>query len=71
MATVAAFFRSFIGTRLNRKVTMTLIKQLVGGMLLLLAIALGRVVPDPAFALCQFEYGFFSDYLLSLWQSSH
>jgi len=40
-ATLAAFLGTYIGTRLIKKMTMSIIKQMVGGMLLLLAIALG------------------------------
>lgn len=40
-ATIAAFLGSFIGARLIQKMTMSIIKQIIGGMLLLLAIALG------------------------------
>lgn len=40
-ATLAAFLGTFLGTRLIKKMTMSIIKQMVGGMLLLLAIALG------------------------------
>jgi len=40
-ATVAAFLGSFLGTRLIKKMTMSVIKQIIGGMLFLLAIALG------------------------------
>jgi len=40
-ATFAAFLGSFIGARLVKKVTMTLIQQMVGGLLVLLAVALG------------------------------
>lgn len=40
-ATIAAFLGTFLGTRLIKKMTMPIIKQIVGGMLLILAIALG------------------------------
>jgi uncharacterized membrane protein YfcA len=40
-ATLAAFLGTFIGTRFIKKMTMSLIRQVVGGMLLLLALALG------------------------------
>lgn len=41
IATIAAFLGSFFGARLVEKMAMSMIKQIVGGMLLLLAIALG------------------------------
>lgn len=40
-ATIAAFLGTVIGTRMIKKMTMTLIKQVVGSMLILLSIALG------------------------------
>ncbi len=40
-ATFSAFLGTFLGSRLIKKMTMSIIKQIVGGMLLLLAIALG------------------------------
>ncbi len=39
--TVAAFLGSFVGSRMVKKVTMRAVRQIVGGMLLLLAVALG------------------------------
>jgi len=41
MATIAAFLGSVIGTRLVKTVTMKIVRQIVGGMLLLLSISLG------------------------------
>jgi len=41
VATLAAFLGSFLGTRLVKKMTLSTIKQIVGGMLMSLAIVLG------------------------------
>ena len=41
IATLAAFIGSFLGTRLVKKMTISTIQQIVGGMLMLLAIILG------------------------------